>query len=335
MINIKEKLDNITEGIDSFKKLLESIQSLWIFLLPIFGTVLAFFNSDKFKNFLLEHKILSQEVIDVISNNLNGIISGFLVIVILILAIVVYKTGKKKLETKNNINIMISKLHLEFAHKLRDGISSLYLLNERVATLKTQNNADAIKELRGRAYDKLTYDLQHFVDLMAEYLSDYNNDTISVCIKTINPGQDNIDNLEKKAKTLVRSRNTRRYRERIDEYITLGANTDFKHLCDGTNVWYHGVDLKTKYNNREYANEFDANDWQEKYNSTIVVPIRYFDSNNTNELINDILGFICIDSKNIRKEWDEVSPHELHYLAIFADSIYSYIKLFRRLFEEG
>ena len=112
----------------------------------------------------------------------------------------------------------------------------------------------------------------------------------------------------------------------------MGKNSDFKHLCDGTNIWYHGVDLKSKYEKHEYENEADEKDWQQKYNSTIVVPIRYYNINE-NISVNDILGFLCIDSKKIIKNWDDANSFELQYRAIFADSIYTYIKLFRRMFQ--
>lgn len=78
----------------------------------------------------------------------------------------------------------------------------------------------------------------------------------------------------------------------------------------------------------DYKNE--KSDWPEKYNSTIVVPIRYLNTNDGN-LIHDILGFLCVDSKNSIKRWNDNNSFELQYLAIFADSIYTYIKLFQLL----
>ncbi len=329
--NFKEKIDNLSELLRSLKNLLGSAKELWIMVFPCLGGITALFNFDSFKSFLMENNILSESVINFISNNLNGIISILLIFILLILVLAVRKTGKKELETNNITYNIISKLHYEFAHKLRDGIYNLYLKYERINELKNKNNIEAIKEVQSRAYDNLISDLQDFVDLISDYLSSRNRDIISVCIKTINPGQDNISNLNKRAKTLVRSKNTKRDRKRTNENVTLGKNSDFKHLCDGTNIWYHGVDLKSKYEKHEYENEADEKDWQKKYNSTIVVPIRYYNVDE-NVSINDILGFLCIDSKEIVKSWDDVNPFELQYLAIFADSIYTYIKLFRRLF---
>ena len=177
--------------------------------------------------------------------------------------------------------------------------------------------------------------MQAFVDLIAQCLSSYNKDTISVCIKVIEPGQENVDDLDKKAKTFVRSSNTSRERKRVDECITLGKNTDFKHLCDATNIWYHGVDLKKLFAEGKYNTEAKTEDWQKKYNSTIVVPIRYFDTNEgKGDSIHDILGFLCIDSNSVIEKWDSDGAFELQYLAVFADLIYSYIKLFRRIFDK-
>lgn len=331
---IKIELDKITDFLKSLKELINSAKELLLILFPFFGFIIALFNFDKFKNFLSKNNILSENLIDIISNNTNGIISMILVIALIVLIFAIKRTAKKEIQTSINTYSVINKLHNEFSHKLRDGIYNLYLKNERVIELKMSSNNDAIKEVQERAFDNLILDLQSFVDLIADYLSSYNMDVISVCIKIINPGQDNVEDKDKMAKTLVRSKNTKRERKRRNENIILGNNSDFKHLCDGTNIWYHGVDLKTMYDNGQYKNEAEAKDWQDKYNSTIVVPIRYYEVNDRVS-INDILGFLCIDSKNIIKNWDDINSFELQYLAIFADSIYTYIKLFKRLFEEG
>lgn len=330
-INLKEKIDNVVDLLKSLQELITSAKKLWVLVAPGFGIIIALFRFDKFKNILIRYNILSESAINFISSNSNGLISILLVIVLIILVLTIRKAGEKELETNSNTYNIINKLHYEFAHRLRDGIYNLYVINKRISELREKNNADAILEVQARAYDNLILDLQAFVDLIADCLSSYNHDTISVCIKTINPGQENIANEEKKAKTLVRSKNTKRDRKRNNENITLGKNSDFKHLCDGTNIWYHGIDLKSKYEKHEYENEADEKDWQSKYNSTIVVPIRYYNIDE-NTSVNDILGFLCIDSKNIVKSWDDIESFELQYLAIFADSIYTYIKLFRRLF---
>lgn len=330
----KEVFDDLAELLKSLKELIVSAKELLVVLFPAGGTLVALFNFEKIKNFLEKHKILSPEIINFLSNNVNGIISGLLIVALIILALTIRKVGKKELQVNNSSYNIISKLHYEFAHKLRDGIYNLYLMNKRVNELKDKNNMEAIQEVQERAFDNLILDLQNFVDLISDCLSTYNKDIISVCIKTINPGQENIDDLDKQAKTLVRSQNTKRDRRRPNENITLGKNSDFKYLCDGTNIWFHGVDLKTLYEEDKYENEADEKDWQRKYNSTIVVPIRYYNVSDKVS-VNDILGFLCIDSKNIVKTWDDADSFELQYLAIFADSIYTYIKLFRRLFDEG
>lgn len=330
---IKEKLENFDELLGICKTIFKILQKLFVLIPTVFVFIASLLNFNRFKNFVIDKKILSEKTINFISDNSIGIISLFLVILIIILIFTIRKTGKKELEAIANTYNIINKLHNDFTHKLRDGIYDLYLKNNRIIELKSNNNTDAIQEVQGRAYDNLIINLQNFVDLIADCLSSYNKDIISVCIKIINSGQDGVDNLDKKAKTLVRSKNTKRERIRTNENVILSQNTDFKHLCDGTNIWYHGVDLKRKYEKHEYENEAHQNDWQKKYNSTIVVPIRYYNTNDSVP-INDILGFICIDSKNIIKNWDRSDSFELQYLAIFADSIYTYIKLFRRLFDE-
>lgn len=329
--NIIEKLNKMNSFLESLKKFVENVKSLWLFIFPIAGLIISAFNFNKIKNFIVEIHLLSEENINFISNNSIGIISIFLVIIIIILVRVIRRTGKKGIEASSVVYNILYKLHNELIHKIRNATCELYSAKEKLESYK--DNQDAIQELQMRTFDSVIYNLQNFIDTISDYLSQYNNDVISVCVKIIDSGQENIDNPDKTAKTLVRSKNTNRDRKRTNESITVGKNTDFKHLCDGTNIWYHGVDLKKLYDNNLYETEADIRDWQLKYNSTIVVPIRYYDTKN-GILIHDILGFLCIDSKNTIVHWDDIGSLELQYLAIFADSIYNYIKLFRRIFNE-
>lgn len=330
----KEKIEKLTNVLEALKGLLKVINELRLIIFPLIATLIALFNFNKFKDFLITNHILSEGIINFILNNSNGLISILLLIVLFILTMSIRKTGKKQIEVEKGTYILINRIHNDFIHRIRNAICELYLLSEKIIKYKADGNCDAIQEVQLHAFDNLKNNLQEFVDSISDYLSKYNNDTISVCIKTINSGQNEVKDLDKKARTLVRSRNTDRERKRTNEDITIGKNTDFIHLCDGTNIWFHGVDLKAKYESNEYMNEAEANDWQSKYNSTIVVPIRYYNANDETPT-HDILGFLCIDSKNIIQEWDNINSFELQYLAIYADTIYTYIKLFRRIFDEG
>ena len=333
-IDIKEYIDKVNDVIAIMKGLISIVKELWAILLVVFSLFLGLSNSDQIKQFLISHNILSINVVNFIASNSNGILSLFLLLLIIILVCAIRKVGKRAIKLKSTTYDLIYQLHNEFSHILRNGIYDLYLAKEKIEMFKQENNKNAIKELQSHAFDNIVNNLQSFVDLIADFLSSYRDDTISVCIKVINSGQENIKDDEKQAKTLVRSKNTKRNRKRSNENITVGKNSDFVHLCDSTNIWYKGIDLKTMYDKGTYANEIASNDWQMKYNSTIVVPIRY--KNTTDDKIYfDVLGFLCIDSKKVVKEWDKCDPEplELHYLAIFADSIYTYIKLFRRIFD--
>lgn len=331
---ITNKIKKCKDILELFKGLLKIIIELIFVIAPIMSAFLALLNFDNIKTFLISHHVLSEDVANFIANNSNGFISILLTILIIILIISIRKTGKKEIKAGQITYNIIYKIHNDFIHKIRNGIYEMYLLNQKIIKYRKDNNHDAIQEVQLHAFDNLINNLQNYVDSIADYLSEYNNDTISVCIKTINSGQNDVSDLDKKAKTLVRSHNTDRERKRSNEDITIGKNTDFIHLCNGTNIWFHGVDLKTQYTNGKYINEAEAQDWQEKYNSTIVVPIRYYNANDGNP-IHDILGFLCIDSKKIIPRWDDVNSFELQYLAIYADTIYTYVKLFRRIFEEG
>lgn len=329
---LKDKIKEINDITEPFKTFFENIKGLCLLIFPVIGLTFAAFNFNDFKNFLIKNHILSEDIINFISKNSNGIISIILVILIIVLIFAIRKTGKRKIETGSSVYNIIRDLHNELVHKIRNATCELYIVKEKLESY--HDNPDAINELQMHTFDNIINNLQNFTDVIAEYLSKLNNDTISVCIKVIDSGQENVANLDRTAKTLVRSKNTDRDRKRLNESIVIGKNTGFKHLCDGTNIWYHGVNLKKLYEDGKYEADVNIHDWQSKYNSTIVVPIRYFNTNKNGNPINDILGFLCIDSKKEVKYWDNVQSLELQYLAIYADSIYNYIKLFRKIFNE-
>lgn len=85
----------------------------------------------------------------------------------------------------------------------------------------------------------------------------------------------------------------------------------------------------------QYIN--DSVNWKnDKYTSTLVTPIRYYNNNSNNNDTNiksDIIGFLCIDSEDEIKEWENEDSFELQLLATFSDILYVYIKEFYRCFE--
>lgn len=331
-IGTKDKIENFNHLTELIKQLIQNLMEI----VSLFGVVVAaiggLLNFEKLKSFVIQHKILSESVINSLSGNSNGILSILLIVLLIVLILTIRKAGKQQIAAGMDVQKFLYKLHNDLIHIVRNEICDLYV--DRDKRQQYKDNTQALEELQVHAFDKMKNNLQNFVDNVAEVLSKYNNgDVISVCIKIIESGQDDKDILERTARTLVRSKNTGRERGRSNEKVTVGLNTDFKHLCEGTNIWYHGVNLKKLYDEGKYKTEAEAKDWQSKYNSTMVVPIRYWDAKKEPNL-NDILGFICIDSKNIIDHWDNEDALELQYLAIYADSLYSYIKLFRRIFNE-
>lgn len=113
-------------------------------------------------------------------------------------------------------------------------------------------------------------------------------------------------------------------------------NTDFTNLCKGQIVFFGSSDLHKITDSGQYIN--DSRNWEEnKYTSTLVTPIRYYNNDiynsRTRNIKPDIIGFLCIDSKDEIKEWEYSDSFELQLLAAFSDVLYVYIKEFYKCFE--
>ena len=324
---INENLNDLKDLAETIKSIIINIKnietnkkiSIMLIIIGVFSIFVMFLKIDTFRQFIISNDILSEESVTVINDSINIIFSLLLFVLIIILIFIIKKVGDKKIEIGFDTYHTLHKLHNDLIHKVRNAIYDLYIAKERLEGYA--NNPQAIQELQLHFLDNLINNLQHFIDSMSD-LSNYNNDIISVCIKIIDSGQENVVNQDKTAKTLVRSKNTIRERKRTNETITIGKNTAFKCLCDGTNICFHASDLKKMYAEHNYETEIAEDDWQKKYNSTIVVPIRCYSSYN-NITTNDILGFLCIDSKNTLQHWDNIDSLEIQYLAIYADSMYN------------
>lgn len=175
------------------------------------------------------------------------------------------------------------------------------------------------------------------VDALATYLSKYRNSTISVCVKIFKKRDRNRnDFLSEEIVSLARSSNTEA--ERVnDEKTIIGQNTDFANLCKGQIIFFASSNLYKNKESGQYIN--DSKNWKEKkYKSTLVTPIQYHNNNDSNNEHNrniksDVIGFLCIDSQEEIKEWENSDSFELQFMAMFSDILYVYIKEFYKCFE--
>lgn len=276
--------------------------------------------------------ILSTVIGGIVANNKSNI-TYFLVGIIVsetiaVVALIAYITNIKK---KNMIVLknIIFKIHKEFVHKTRNHMHKLNNIQTEVKELK----GDSVKydEIYTREFEKVKEILQPVVNCISDILSDYLKQNISTCIKIFTLDELKEHPVDRHVTTFVRSHNTDSNRISDDaDFIAVKKNTDFKRLCNGKAVFGCG-DLKFLHDTSSYEN--DSDNWQSKYNSSLVVPIRYkpeVSIKKDSKIY--ILGFICIDSKEKNIQWEDRNCLEVQLLGMFADTIYMYLNDFKNCF---
>lgn len=226
-------------------------------------------------------------------------------------------------------------LHKQLIHKVRNNIVELEPLLLKLQQYSKEGNIEAISESYKSEIIRLKKNLKCYVDQLSEYLTKYRGTTISICIKAFKKRDRNRNEfLSEEIISLVRSSNTEHIRNN-NEITIIGQNTDFTNLCKGQIVFFGSSNLHKIKESGQYIN--DSVNWKnDKYTSTLVTPIRYYNNNSNNNDTNiksDIIGFLCIDSEDTIKEWENEDSFELQLLATFSDILYVYIKEFYRCFE--
>lgn len=243
---------------------------------------------------------------------------------------VALKTNAKAMRTQRELMEFI---HLNLIHRIRNDIIELEPLSLKVTQFIKNKNNDAIYECYHGELKKLQERLQVYIDVLSNFLSDYRQDTISVCIKVFKSRDRNRNIiLNEEIISLVRSSNTKGERDN-DKITIIGNNTDFTNLCKGQIVFFGSANLIKLKEAGQYIN--DSQNWndEKKYASTLVTPIRYYNNDNQNNIRADVIGFLCIDSMKEILEWEKPDSFELQLLAVFSDILYVYIKDFYSCFE--
>ena len=151
---------------------------------------------------------------------------------------------------------------------------------------------------------------------------------ISACIKLTLPiGTTRINDETKKETfltTYARTKNTDHRRKKKREPTPIEGNTDFESIIDGDDCFICG-DLPTLQSNGRYRNT--TTEFGKYYRSTICVPIRLLksilmDDSFESEDVYELLGFLCIDTKELMPEWENEDSFAFHLTALFADSLY-------------
>jgi hypothetical protein len=262
---------------------------------------------------------------------------AFIFGIIFILIRIIYVGIKSKSESLYIQRKTTEFLHRHLIHKIRNNIVELEPLSLKLQKFSKENNSDAISECYNKELEILSKNLKGYVNSLAQYLTDYRGSIISICIKVFKKRDRNREEFQsEEIITLARSSNTEK--ERNNNKISyVGQNTDFTNLCKGQIVFFGSSNLHKINESGHYIN--DSENWEnDKYTSTLVTPIRYNNSssNNGNNCIkSDIIGFLCIDSKDEIQEWENSDSFELQILAAFSDIIYVYIKEFYNCFENN
>lgn len=228
-------------------------------------------------------------------------------------------------------------LHQNLIHKVRNDIVELELLTPTLVQYSKDKNGHALLEFYDKELSVLRNKLKDYIDCLEKYLTEYRGNEISVCIKIFEKRDRNRTKfLDEKIITLTRSSNTEK--ERNNNYeTTIGSNTDFTNLCKGQIVFFASSNLNKIEQSGQYINN-STNYKNGQYKSTLVTPIRYYNNavnNNKNNITSDVIGFLCIDSKEEIVEWESSDSFELQLLAAFSDILYVYIKEFYNCFEKA
>lgn len=252
----------------------------------------------------------------------------------------IYIAIKSKSEMYSLQKNLANFIHIQLIHKIRNNLVELEPITVKLNKFAKIDNSDAINECYESEIEKLRKNLKEYVDCLAKYLTSYRKSNISVCIKIFKTRDRNRKDFEdEEIITFVRSENTEKDRNNNNNKTFVGQNTDFSNLCKGQIIFFASSNLHKIKESGQYIND-SKNFKKHKYTSTLVAPIRYNNNDQNNTRINksirpDIIGFLCIDSKDKIEEWESPDSFELQLLAIFSDVLYVYIKEFYKCFENS
>lgn len=281
--------------------------------------------------------IIPINIVDILSYVFNFCILIFVIALGCLFIRIIYVSIRAKSESFYIQRKLSAFLHINLIHSIRNNIVELEPVLEKLEKYKKTNNTDAMDECYNSEVKTLQDNLKSYVDSLSLYLSEYRNSTISVCIKIFKKRDRNRnDFLSEEIVSLARSSNTEDDRAN-DKRTFIGENTDFTNLCKGQIIFFASSNLHKNKESGQYIN--DSINWKEnKYKSTLVTPIQYHNNNSNKEhnknIKSDVIGFLCIDSQDEIKEWENSDSFELQFMAMFSDILYVYLKEFYKCFED-
>lgn len=325
-------LQKYKDNIDNFNRIFNTGKNIGIISTAVASGILWFVSLKPINNFLINDLHISSDTLSKFINTKNVILIILGVLLLFSLLKFIYNAILSSANNQRKITSFTKMIHLIFIHNTRSKIVELDELSDRLKL--AVENEDNIDDIYNEELEKLKKNIQPCVDELGDFLSRYRDEKVSVCVKTfVNGSRYKKDYMEESLMTIARSKNTRK--SRTSSHLSIvGKNSDFIDLCYGKSMFFGKCGLKDKYDNGLYKN--DSPEWWKKYNSTLVAPIRYFNKDGIKGNINidiDVIGFLCIDCKKDIKEWEFRDSFELQLLAIIADSLYTYIRLFFNCFD--
>lgn len=274
-----------------------------------------------------------------VANVLISVYHLFVVVFVICLIVIFVRIVSEGIKNKARGLYIQRKLtefiHKSLIHRIRDKIVELEPVSEKMQGYFKSSNSDAIEECYMAELNKLKSNLKKIIDELAEYLTKYRQTEISVCIKIFKNRDRNRNEFQsEEIIPIARSSNTEQKRKN-DKQTIVGHNTDFTNLSKGQMIFFGSSNLQQINESGQYIN--DSENWEaNKYTSTLVTPIRYnnINANDGIRIKHDIIGFLCIDSEEVIKEWENADSFELQLLATFSDILYVYIKEFYKCFEK-
>ncbi len=190
----------------------------------------------------------------------------------------------------------------EILHFIRDRRKELDNLYDR----KDLMNKEDFKRM-------ITVDNIEIMNKLSSILSSITSCKVRSCIKLIDFTKNNESNADNINVITFARNGTEGYTRAVSEQkktIKVSDNTDFEFIFSITEVYeenrkhyFYQKDLK-KFdrqtrkisNNTEWYKNSDRK-WAKKYNTTIVMPMRYLKESTQDNAIYDIVGFLCVDAK--------------------------------------
>lgn len=210
-----------------------------------------------------------------------------------LLAIVLYNIRKRYLLLKINRVNYSSK----FLNKLNDILKQRTGISEYLA-ITNQNNGDL-----NEVYEKVDNFVSNAVEKTKEMFELSTGHYCSVCVKLIEINSDDTA----KVYTFMRDSESYYVRSKIKGYdgsLNVDEHSPFASIITRADAHYM---LDGVYINNELVKDFETGNyvnsnpsWRELYNATCIAPIKNPSDNAEQELI----GFICVDSKNGRFDDD-------------------------------